>query len=75
MALADSLWATIMGAIATALVGIFSWAWQLSQRVAVLESNQATGLATAARLEAAVREVDHKVDRVVQFLLEGKRSG
>jgi hypothetical protein len=72
MATAETLWAGVVGAISAALAGIFSWAWQLSQRVSILEANHAADQKTAARLEAAIRQLDVKVDRMFQFLLEGK---
>lgn len=75
MALAETYLGAALAAIVTALLGIFSWAWQLSQRVAVLEANAASAAATAARTEESVLRVDRKLDEIIKHLLNGGSRG
>lgn len=71
MALAETYIGAALAAITGALIGIFSWAWQLAQRVSVLEANAATTLASVSRVEAALIRVDTKLDTLITHHMKG----
>lgn len=69
MAAAETFLGALLATISAALLGIVSWAWQLSQRVAVVEAHYAQEIATSKRLEEKIERLDSKIDEIYRVLL------
>ncbi len=70
--MAETYIGAALAALGGAIIGVVSWAWQLSQRVAVLEANATTAAMAADRLEQAILRMDAKIDTVISHMIERK---
>lgn len=72
MALMETYLGAVLAAVTASILGVVSWAWQLSQRVAVLETHYLAEIATARRLEEKVEKLDAKLDALHHLLLRAR---
>jgi hypothetical protein len=74
MATAETYLGAALAAITAALFGIFSWAWNLAQRVTALEATSKAAADVADRLSDGLIRLEGKIDRLTAYLLE-RRDG
>ncbi len=70
MAAMETFWGWLLASLTAVVTALFGWAWQLSQRVAILE----TEMKATQRFAEQLNRVETKIDRAMELIL-GRRDG
>lgn len=66
MTLSDGVIEYLMGAIGTAFIAVFGWAWQINTRVTTNEVKQSATDAKIDLLRGDIKDVGEKIDRLLE---------